>query len=318
MLPKVYSITLLLIGICLFDSAQWFAIHEPDPVNKIELGQRLFFDPILSQDSSISCASCHIPEFAFADSARFSLGVGGNLTERNTPSVMNSAGRLQFFWDGRAESLEAQALEPIASVKEMNLPIPQAIQRLQASENYRAWFKRIFKAEISSTTLAAALAAYEKSLETANTPYDRYINGDDSAMTAAQIRGRLLFIGKANCANCHSGEDFTADRYKNIGLYNGKNLRDPGRFRITRDSTQLGHFKIPSLRNVAQTAPYMHNGMFKTLREVIDFYNRPDHYIHDGINRDKTLDQPLQLSETEMDDLEAFLHALSDDRFRKH
>jgi cytochrome c peroxidase len=318
MFPKIFVQAVLLLGIWMLGSAQWSATGDEDPVNKLELGQRLFFDPILSQDSSVSCASCHKPEFAFADSAQFSLGVGGFFTERNTPSVMNSAGRLQFFWDGRAASLEDQALQPIAAVTEMNLPIEAAIKRLNTNKKYRRWFQQIFKAEASPGNLASALAAFEKSLETANTPYDRYVNGDDAAMNAAQIRGRLLFIGKANCANCHSGEDFTADRFKNIGLFNGADLNDPGRFRVTKDSAQLGHFKIPSLRNIAQTAPYMHNGMFRTLREVIDYYNRPDHFVRNGMNRDKTLDQPLNLSETEIADLEAFLHALSDDRFKSH
>ncbi|MFC0181640.1 cytochrome-c peroxidase [Pseudarcicella hirudinis] len=163
--------------------------------------------------------------------------------------------------------------------------------------------------------MGEALAAYEKTLETANTPYDRYVNGDDSAMSPEAIRGRLLFIGKANCANCHSGEDFTADRFKNIGLFDGQKLKDPGRFKITKDSSQIGHFKVPGLRNVAVTPPYMHNGMFKTLKEVIDYYNRPDFFIKNGVNRDLSLSTPLGLSKEEISDLEAFLKALTDDRF---
>jgi cytochrome c peroxidase len=288
---------------------------EPEVADKVQLGEKLFFDPILSSDRSLSCASCHKPEFAFADTAQFSAGVGGHLTRRNTPTVMNSAGRLQFFWDGRAKTLEEQALKPIENAREMNLPIDEAVKRLNEDADYRKWFKKVFRALPSRENLAHAIAEYERSLETANTPYDRYINGVEEALSPAQKRGRLLFIGKANCANCHSGEDFTADRYKNIGLFNGRDLNDPGRYEITNDSTQLGHFKVPTLRNIALTAPYMHNGMFKNLRQTIEYYNEPDKFVAHSYNRDPTLAKPLELTEQEIDDLEAFLHALTDDRF---
>lgn len=291
-----------------------------EPTTKAALGEKLFFDPILSSDRSISCASCHKPEYAFADTARFSRGVGGQLTDRNTPSAMNLAGRTHLFWDGRAASLEVQALQPIAAPNEMNLPIAEAVARLNNEPAYRSAFRRVFRladsrAAITEKHLAEALAVYERTLETANTPYDRFLNGDDGAMTAAAQRGRLLFIGKANCANCHAGEDFTADRFKNIGLYDGQKLTDSGRFKITSDSTQMGHFKVPGLRNVAITAPYMHNGMFRTLREVLEYYNQPDAVIKGGHNRDLSLSTPLNLTDGELADLEAFLHALTDDRF---
>ncbi len=293
---------------------------KDEPTTKIALGEKLFFDPILSSDRSISCASCHKPGFAFADTARFSRGVGGQLTERNTPSAMNLAGRIHLFWDGRAASLEVQALQPIAAPNEMNLPIAEAVARLNNEPAYKSAFRRVFRlaesrSAITEKHLADVLATYERTLETADTPYDHFINGDDGAMTAAAQRGRLLFIGKANCANCHAGEDFTADRFKNIGLFDGHKLTDPGRFRVTNDSTQMGHFKVPGLRNVAVTPPYMHNGMFKTLREVLDYYNKPDAVVRGGHNRDLSLSAPLNLNQNELDDLEAFLHALTDARF---
>ncbi|PQA54455.1 cytochrome-c peroxidase [Siphonobacter curvatus] len=289
--------------------------YTEEPLTKVGLGKKLFFDPILSEDRTISCASCHKPEFAFADTLSFSLGVHQRPGERNTPSAMNLAGRLQLFWDGRASSLEMQALEPIANPTEMNLPIAEAVSRLNGDKAYAKAFRKLYKTEVTAAQLGEVLAAYERTLETSNTPYDRYINGDDGAMSAAAVRGRNLFIGKANCANCHSGEDFTADRFKNIGLFDGKTLIDQGRFKIVKDSTYLGHFKVPGLRNVALTAPYMHNGMFKTLREVIQYYNHPDQFIKNGFNRDPSLNTPLNLSEAEMNDLEAFLHALTDDQF---
>ncbi|WP_026993990.1 cytochrome-c peroxidase [Flectobacillus major] len=294
-----------------------YGMQENEPTNKVALGEKLFFDPILSSKKTLSCASCHKPELAFADTVQFSTGVDGAPTDRNTPSAMNLAGRIHLFWDGRSNSLEEQAIQPIISPIEMNLPIEQAVARLNEDKVYSRAFKKIYKSQATEKLLGDALAAYQKTLETANTPYDRYINGDDSAMSAEAIRGRLLFIGKANCSNCHAGEDFTADRFKNIGLFDGKKLNDIGRFKITKDSSHLGHFKVPGLRNVAITPPYMHNGMFKTLREVIEYYNQPDAIVRNGINRDLSLSAPLNLTKSEIADLEAFLRALTDDRFLK-
>jgi cytochrome c peroxidase len=283
-----------------------------------QLGSKLFFDNILSVDRTINCSSCHKPEFAFADTATFSKGVGGKLTARNSPGLTNLSGRTHFFWDGRAASLEEQALGPITSPDEMGLTIEEAVKRLKEDTFYANAFQKIFKAAPNKDNLLKALAAFERTLETNNSPYDRYINGDDNALSASAARGRLLFIGKGNCNNCHSGEDFTADRFKSIGLYNGKNLNDAGRFKITKDSTVLGEFKIPGLRNVALTAPYMHNGQFKSLRKVVEYYNDPSAVVHDGINRDLSLDKPLNLSGQDIDDIVAFLEALTDDRFAKN
>lgn len=290
---------------------------EKPPANVALLGEKLFFDPILSRDRTVSCASCHKPEHAFADNVAFSRGIDGQLGTRNTPSAANGAGRLDFFWDGRAGSLEEQALGPIVNPKEMDLAIVDAVGRLRGDASYAATFAKIFGEAPSAATLARSIAAYERTLETADTPYDRYVAGDDSALSNSAKQGRLLFIGKANCASCHSGEDFTADRHKNIGLFNGRELNDPGRAAITKDPAHLGLFKIPSLRNVAVTAPYMHNGMFKTLREVVDYYNEPEAFVKDSVNRDKALAAPLKLTQDEVSDLVAFLEALTDDRFAR-
>jgi len=308
---------LLFLGLTILILVGFQADDPGELTTKEKLGEKLFFDPILSKDRSISCASCHKPEFAFADTSAVSLGVAGTKGERNTPSVTNLSGRPNLFWDGRSASLEHQALQPIQNPIEMNLSIAEAVQRLNGDPVYATAFQRIFKSPASDKNLSLALAAYQRTLETANSPYDRYIDGDDHAVSAAAIRGRMLFIGKANCNTCHSGEDFTADRFKSIGLYNGKELNDPGRFAITKDSTHLGDFKIPGLRNVALTAPYMHNGMFKTLREVIVYYNDPDAVVKNGKNRDLALSKPLGLNDNEISDIEAFLRTLTDDRFTK-
>lgn len=313
---KKSDLTLLIVGLSVLTTTLLGFMSGVDEVQtKEELGRKLFFDNILSKDNTINCSSCHNPDHAFADTATFSLGIGGKLTSRNSPGLTNLSARTHFFWDGRATSLEEQALGPITSPDEMGLPIEEAVDRLNKNEFYANAFKKIFKAAPNKDNLLKAIAAFERTLETSNSPYDRYINGDDNAMSAAAVRGRSIFIGKGNCNNCHSGEDFTADRFKSIGLYNGKDLNDPGRFGITKDSTVLGDFKIPGLRNVAVTAPYMHNGKFKTLRSVVEYYNNPSAVVKDNINRDLSLEQPLNLSSREMDDVVEFLKALTDDRF---
>jgi cytochrome c peroxidase len=284
---------------------------------KEELGEKLFSDPILSRGKAISCASCHLPAFAFADTAAFSIGDKGTRVARNSPALTNLSGRTDFFWDGRAASLEDQVLGPLAARDEMDLPIEEAVARLKKDTYYNAAFQKIFKAEVNAKNVLSAIAAFERTLETIDTPYDRYLDGDEKALSAAAVRGRMLFIGKANCALCHSGEDFTADRFKSIGLFNGKELTDAGRFKITGDSAHIGLFKVPGLRNVAVTAPYMHNAMFKTLREVVQYYNTPDKFVNNSINRDLSLGSNLNLSEGDVDDIVAFLEALTDDRFRK-
>jgi cytochrome c peroxidase len=282
---------------------------------RIELGKRLFFDPILSKDRTVSCASCHRPEHAFADNRRVSPGVGGALGARNAPSVMNSSGRTSLFWDGRAETLEDQAIGPIENPLEMALPIAEALARVNADAEYQQQFALAYGGPATARSLGRALAAFQKTLDTADTPYDRYIRGDDAAVSESAKRGRLLFIGKGKCAECHSGEDFTSDRFRNIGLFDGKRYADRGRGAITGNSVEDGEFKVPSLRNVAVTAPYMHDGSFGTLREVIDYYDDPDRIVPGAKGRDATMSAPLKLSEGEKADLEAFLRALTDDQF---
>ena len=291
--------------------------EENEILTKEQLGEKLFFDPILSKGMAISCASCHIPAFAFADTAAFSIGDKGTPLARNSPSLTNLSGRTEFFWDGRAKSLEEQILGPLSAHDEMDLPVEEAVERLKKDAFYSVTFQKIFKTDVNQKNILSAIAAFERTLETTDTPYDRFLDGDEKAMTEAAIRGRILFIGKANCATCHSGEDFTADRFKSIGLFNGKELTDAGRFKITSDSAHVGVFKIPGLRNVAVTAPYMHNAMFKTLRQVVEYYNTPDKFVVKSINRDLSLGSSLNLSEEEIDDVVAFLEALTDDRFKR-
>lgn len=307
---------ILIFSFCSNEKKEIVKLKEPDSVE--ELGELLFFDPILSSDSTISCASCHKPKFAFADNVPFSFGVDSLKGNRNTPSAMNLGERFFFFHDGRAESLEEQAKGPIENPIEMNLPLTVAIERLKRHQQYNNFFIKIFKRRATKEDLTFALAEYEKGLETADTPFDDYMAGVDTlSFSESAKRGRMIFNHKGKCFDCHFGPDFTTDQFRNIGLFNGKNLNDSGRYLITKNPDDIGKFKTPGLRNVIVTAPYMHNGMFKTLREVIDYYDNPNKFISNAVKRDTLLSKPLNLSELEKKDLENFLIALTDRQFLK-
>jgi cytochrome c peroxidase len=284
-----------------------------------QLGEKLFFDPILSRDSSISCASCHKPEFAFADNQALSKGVFNRVGNRNTPSTMNQSNRNAYFWDGRSETLEEQALGPMENHVEMDFPLSLTVKRLQKNKDYLQAFQYVYGHTPSKELLAQAIASFERTLETSKSVFDKYVNGDDTTlMSESAKRGLTIFNTKAKCFDCHFGVDFSGnDQFKNIGLYNGKELDDQGRFLVTGNPKDLGAFKTPGLRNIAQTAPYMHNGRFRDLREVIDYYNNPDAFISNSINRDSLLKKPLGLNDEEKKDLENFLLSLSDERFLK-
>jgi cytochrome c peroxidase len=289
---------------------------DTEPADKAALGKLLFFDPVLSKDKTISCASCHKPEYAFADTSAVSTGFAGRKGLRNTPTVMNVLLQKSFFWDGRAKSLEEQALAPVENPNEMNLPIEQAVLRLQKNKKYSSYFKKIFNSEVSRTNLAAAIAAFERTLETSNSPFDEWKFTDDSnAVSDAVKRGFIVFNGKGKCIKCHFGADFTANEFRNIGLFDGRKFNDSGRIAISGNDDDIGKFKTPSLRNAAVTAPYMHNGMAKTLMQVIDFYNDTEKIIPNPVNKDSVLAKPLGLTAEEKKDLEAFLLSLTDKQF---
>ena len=312
---KKYVLIISAVIMVVFIHARF--IHAPS--NKEELGRLLFFDPILSRDYTISCASCHKPQFAFADTSATSFGVRGIKGMRNTPSAMNVVLQRNFFWDGRAGSLEEQALAPIENPDEMDLPIAEALKRLKENEAYNNYFKKVFNSEPTRTNLAEALAAFERTLETSESPFDLWkFYQDPKAVSDDVISGFTIFNQKGKCVNCHFGSNFTLDEFRNIGLFNGKDLNDNGRASVSGNPLDAGKFKIAPLRNVAITAPYMHNGMFKTLREVIEFYNDPGKLVPDAVNRDTAMAKALGLTEQEKADLEAFLNALTDKSFQKN
>jgi cytochrome c peroxidase len=302
---------LLYILLLLFFSSFQFndEINSPQ-----KLGEKLFFDPILSSDYSVSCASCHKPEFGFADNVAFSSGVNGKLTKRNVPSVMNVALRSVFFLDGRALTLEEQAKGPIENTDEMNLPIDVAIKRLNLNDEYKTLFNRIYKENPTESNLLNAISAYEKTLETQDSEFDLAVKNNNTSDIVE--KGRKIFVGKGNCFDCHNGIDFTDDDFHNIGMFNGIDLIDSGRALVSKNKLDVGKFKTPGLRNVAITAPYMHNGKFCTLEQVVDYYNEPNKLMPNAVNRD-TLIKPLGLNTEEKVALVAFLKALTDKRFLK-
>ncbi len=313
-----YFTGLLILSMVLFS----FTDGDPQPGNsKITLtglGEKLFFEKALSLDQSISCASCHIPEYAFADTVAFSRGVGGRMGKRNTPSVMNMAGRSLMFYDGRAKNLEDQVHFPVEDPNEMAFTLEQAAKRLKKKKEYKQWFQSVFNEAPNAQNIARAIAAYEESLETSNTPFDNYMNDKQPSMSTAAIRGREVFMSKkAKCFDCHFSPDFTGDEFRNIGLFDKNQFLDKGRFEVTKDSADLGKFKVPGLRNVAVTPPYMHNGMFSTLEEVVEYYDNPTKFVAHSINADSLLQKPLGLTVQEKSDLVEFMKALTDFRFIK-
>ena len=314
---KTALLIFFIVIVTLIGTSSFFEKENADINTKAALGKKLFSEKILSKDSSVSCASCHLPKFAFADTVAFSTGIEGKLTKRNTPSVLNMKNRPYYFWDGRATTLDEQSLMPIQNPDEMGLPIDEAVNRLNQSREYKQLFQKIFNQKPTAKNLAAAFSAFEKTLETVDSKFDDWSNNLKN-LTASEERGRELFVGdKAKCFDCHRMEDFTTDEFKNIGLYNGKELNDAGLFNITNKETDLGKFKTPGLRNIAVTAPYMHNGMFKTLEEVVEYYNNPQKFVPDAVNIDDALKTPLGLTEKEKKDLVSFLKTLTDKKYIK-
>lgn len=312
------SVWLFCIVICLTamtPSAPEPVVDTPLPQTEVQLGAQLFNDPILSADSTISCASCHKAEFAFADNVAFSMGINSLPTGRNTPSAMYMSRRLHFFWDARAATLEHQASGPITAPGEMNMPLGNAVARLKANSYYRSAFQRVYGALPDSAYLVMAIATFERTLEKYDSPYDRFLKGDDNAMSESAIRGFNLFFKQNTCSApaCHSGEDFSSDSLVNINI---NEKRDLGRFNITADSADIGKFKVPHLRNVAVTAPYMHDGSVKTLRDVVVFYNDMTNFPLNGRGHQSVKHQrPRPLTETDVDDLVEFMKALTDSRY---
>jgi cytochrome c peroxidase len=284
---------------------------NPMSADKIALGKLLYFDARLSKDGTIACATCHNPFHGFTDPARTSAGVGRLLGGRNSPTVINRLFSAEQFWDGRAKDLEEQAHGPLTNPVEMAMPShDEVVSNVKAVKGYAPLFKKAFGDDgIDMPRIARAIAAYERTVVSGNSPYDRYQAGDKDALSVSAVRGMELFNGKANCVRCHAGFNFTDETYQNLGVGMDKPKPDLGRYEITKNDVDKGAFKTPTLRDVVLTAPYMHDGSEQTLMEVIEFYDRG------GIknpNLSKEI-KPLGLSMQEKLDLVAFLEALTGD-----
>lgn len=276
---------------------------NPQTAEKIALGKQLYFDKRLSKDNTVSCASCHAPEKGFSNGERFATGVGGAKGGRSAPSVINSAYYLQQFWDGRAASLEEQALGPIANPIEMALSIEDAVGRLNNIAGYKSQFQKVFGTDANPDGIAKAIAAYERTVLSGNAPFDKYKAGDKSALSEAAERGRKLFFGKANCASCHSGANFSDNSYHNVGIGMDAKEPDKGRVVISKLGGDTGAFKTPTLREIARSAPYMHDGSLKTLEDVVEYYAK-------GGTANEWLDEeifPLRLNAQDKADVVTFL-----------
>lgn len=287
----------------------------PEISTKSELGKKLFFDKRLSKENKISCASCHKPEFAFADTSSVSLGIYGRKGKRNSPSVMNMSARELFFYDGRAKTLEEQATFPIQDHNEMDILIDDAFEKIRIDKQYQRLFLKIYGELPNKLNILNAISEYERTLETTS-PFDKWMKGDESALTESQKRGHKLFTDPKNkCFECHFSPDFTSDEFKNIGLFDGKKYNDSGRYLVTKNRKDIGKFKVPGLRNVAVTPPYMHDGSFRTLRDVIRYYNDIYLVVPHPINEDSLIKQKINLSEQDILDIENFLISLTDPQF---
>jgi cytochrome c peroxidase len=294
------------------------ATGHPSSAAVVELGRELFFDKRLSATDTVACTTCHRPEHGFSDEKRFSVGVSGIPMKRHTPHLYNLAWGRSFFWDGRASSLEEQALEPIRNTDEMGLPGDLAAEKLGAIPSYAQAFSRAFpQSGVTMKNIATALAAFERTLVARDSPFDRYTAGEHAALDDAARRGKDLFFGRAKCATCHSGPNFTDGLFHNTGVIGDKG--DLGRAALDRVGEfqmrpypffqMRGAFKTPGLRNVALTAPYQHDGSETSLEEVVRFYNLGG---RDPRSYGKALDiRELKLTDAELGDLVSFLKALS-------
>jgi len=278
---------------------------NPATAAKIELGKQLYFDKRLSRDDTISCASCHDPAKGYSNGKPVAEGVGGKKGNRSAPTVINAAYYDFQFWDGRAPTLEAQALGPIQNPIEMNMTLEEVEAKLNKIEGYRKQFQSVFGTDVTAEGISKAVAAFERTVLSGNAPYDQFEAGDKSALSEAAQRGKKLFFGKARCSACHTGPNFTDNGFHNIGIGYGKDGKpaDQGRYEISRLPGDIGSFKTPTLREIAKTAPYMHDGSLKTLEEVIEHYNK-------GGVKNPQLDEeiePLNLTADEKKDLITFL-----------
>jgi len=287
---------------------------NPMTAAKVTLGHQLFFEKRLSRDNTVSCASCHDPQQGWSNAARFATGVRDQQGGRSAPTIINagylSGGSVRFakllqFWDGRSVDLEGQALGPIANPIEMDLTIPEAVDRLNSIEGYRAQFQEVFGTDATEDALAKSIAAFERTVLSGNAPIDRYLAGEEDALSDSARRGWALFNAgnRANCTACHKYPNFADGGFHNLGVGIGAAQPDLGRFVVTDQEGDRGRFKTPTLREIARTAPYMHDGSQATLEDVVEYY------VKGGVQNPQLDEEmkPLKLTDEEKADLVSFL-----------
>ena len=282
-----------------------FPKDNPYTPEKTALGKMLFFDTRLSRDRNLSCASCHNPSFGWEVPFAKAIGAGGKPLGRHAPTTLNQAWSQNLFWDGRAPTLEAQARGPIEANVEMDLPLATALTRLQEVDGYKQAFTRAFPKEgLTEANILKAIATYERTLVTGITPFDRWVRGDAKAISDSAQRGFVLFNGKAACAACHAGWNFTDDKFHDVGLAGST---DQGRMVVSKKPEDEFAMKTPGLREIVSRAPYMHDGSLATLEAVMG------HYVAGGTQRPtrSPLMKPVALDGTEVQDVLAFMRTLS-------
>ena len=280
-----------------------FPQENPYTAEKAVLGKMLFFDQRLSRNFNMSCATCHNPSLGWEDGVAGAFGGNGEFLDRHSPTILNLAWSTTFFWDGRATTFEEQARGPIESDVEMALPLDSAVKRLKAVPGYQQHFAQVFSDGVTGSNILKALATYQRTLVSGTAPFDRWVNGDEQAISEEAKIGFQLFNGKAQCSACHSGWNFTDNAFHDIGLPDS----DLGRHGVTGVEADRHGFKTPGLRNISQRAPYMHDGSIQTLDGVIM------HYISGGMPRASRSAkmQAVALSPVEQKQLLAFLNTLT-------
>jgi cytochrome c peroxidase len=275
---------------------------------RISLGRTLFFDPRLSGSGFISCATCHNPAMAWSDGLPTGFGHDFKRLGRGTPTILNAAYQPLLMWDGRKNSLEAQALGPIESAGEMNMPLDELVKRLSGIVGYQPLFDKAYPGEgISKETVGKALASFERTIVSTTSPFDKWRRGDKKAISESAQRGFVLFNDKAACVKCHQGFNFSDNGFHNIGVKSLGDTEDEGRFAHRKIKILKGAFKTPTLRDIDLTPPYMHNGIYQTLEEVVDHYDRGGDV---KTNLSPNI-QPLGLTAQERQDLVAFMKTLT-------
>ncbi len=282
---------------------------NPVTAQKVELGRLLFFDTRLSKNNTVACASCHMPALAFTDGQAVSSGIHHLQGGRSAPTAINRVFATGQFWDGRAATLEAQSVGPFVNPVEHGFAYhDELVAKVRSIEGYRPLFTEAFGGEATTERIGQAIATFQRTLLSGNSPADRFdLGGETDALSPEAQAGLALFRGKARCTRCHSGFNFSDEKFHNLGIGWDTNTVDLGRYMVTKNPEEIGAFKTPTLRDIARTAPYMHDGRFATLEAVVAFYNRG------GIQNphvDNTL-IPLELSAEEQTQLVAFLRSLN-------